>query len=263
MSDPTAVLDDLRDDSDELDRLVAELTPADWARDTPAPGWTIAHQIAHLAWTDTATLLAVTDPAAFAVETEKAFAAPHSFVDEGAAAGAERPPGALLEDWREGREQLQKLLRAAPPDQRFPWYGPPMSAMSLATARLMETWAHGQDIADALGVVRPVTARLRHIAHIGVRARDYAFGIHALTPPAAPFRVELTAPDGSLWTYGPEDAEQRVTGPAVDFCLLVTQRAHRADLAVRAEGPDADRWLSIAQAFAGPAGAGRPARGAR
>lgn len=72
MSDPTAVLDDLRDDSDELDRLVAELTPADWARDTPAPGWTIAHQIAHLAWTDTATLLAVTDPAAFAVEIGRA-----------------------------------------------------------------------------------------------------------------------------------------------------------------------------------------------
>jgi hypothetical protein len=132
----------------------------------------------------------------------------------------------------------------------------------------METWAHGQDVADAVGVVRPPTDRLRHVVRIGVRARDFAFGVHGLTPPSEEFRVELRAPSGELWTYGPEaapqrvtgpeDATQRVTGPALDFCLLVTQRAHRTDLAVEAVGPDADRWLDIAQAFAGPPGTGRP-----
>jgi uncharacterized protein (TIGR03084 family) len=122
----------------------------------------------------------------------------------------------------------------------------------------METWAHGQDVADAVGVVRPPTDRLRHVVRIGVRARDFAFGVHGLTPPSEEFRVELRAPSGELWTYGPEAAPQRVTGPALDFCLLVTQRAHRTDLAVEAVGPDADRWLDIAQAFAGPPGAGRP-----
>ena len=128
----------------------------------------------------------------------------------------------------------------------------------MATARLMETWAHGQDVADALGVDRPATARLRNVAHIGVRTRDFAYAIRGLTPPAEPFRVELTAPDGSAWTWGPDDAAQRVNGPALDFCLLVTQRRHRDELALRATGPDADTWLEIAQAFAGAPGPGRP-----
>ena len=136
-----------------------------------------------------------------------------------------------------------------------------MSTASMATARLMETWAHGLDIADALGVVLAPTDRLRHIARLGVRTRDFAFGAHGLTPPAEEFRVELTAPDGGTWSYGPADAPQRVTGPALDFCRLVTQRAHRADLALTATGPDADRWLDIAQAFAGPPGSGRAPTG--
>ncbi|QHY96298.1 mycothiol-dependent maleylpyruvate isomerase [Streptomyces sp. S4.7] len=263
VSDPAApILDDLRSESEEVDRLVAELGDESWSLPTPAAGWTVAHQIAHLAWTDTASLLAVTDEAVFADVAAKALAAPDSFVDEGAEAGAVLPPDRLLAHWREGRERLHHALRSAPPGARFPWYGPPMSAPSMVTARLMETWAHGQDIADALGVRREPTARLRHVAWIGVRARDYAYLVRGEQPPAAPFRVELTGPQGQLWTYGPEDADQRVTGPALDFCLLVTQRAHRADLDVRAEGPDAGRWLDIAQAFAGPAGPGRPAKGA-
>ncbi|MEW2525815.1 TIGR03084 family metal-binding protein [Streptomyces sp. NPDC047071] len=266
MSDARAVigvLDDLRDESDELDRLVGDLEPARWALPTPAPGWTVAHQIAHLAWTDRAALLAATDPDAFAEEAAAALAAPDTFVDDGAREGAAQPPAALLKSWRTGRDALQRALRAAPAGARFPWYGPPMAPASVATARIMETWAHGQDVADALGATRAPTARLRHVARIGVRARDYAHAVRGLDAPGEEFRVELTAPDGSSWTYGPEGAAQRVTGPALDFCLLVTRRAHRADLALRAEGTDADRWLDIAQAFAGPPGAGRAAKGGR
>ncbi|OIK03988.1 TIGR03084 family metal-binding protein [Streptomyces monashensis] len=262
MADPTPVIDDLCAESDELDRLVRELGPERWALRTPAPGWTVAHQIAHLYWTDRSALLAVTDPDAFHALVEKALAAPDSFVDEGAEEGARLTPDELLSAWREGRTALDRALRGAPPGARFPWYGPPMSAASMATARLMETWAHGLDIAEALGVVRPPTERLKHVARLGVRTRDFAHTVHGLTPPAEEFRVELTAADGALWTYGPEDAPQRVTGPALDFCLLVTQRAHRADLALSAAGPDADRWLDIAQAFAGPPGTGRPPKGA-
>ncbi|MFI5689150.1 TIGR03084 family metal-binding protein [Streptomyces sp. NPDC051636] len=264
MSDPTRVFDDLRAESEELDRLVAELSPEQWALATPAPRWTIAHQIAHLAWTDHSALLAVTDEKGFRALVEKALAAPESFVDEGAEEGAQLPPAELLRKWREGRGALGRALRQAPPGTRFPWYGPPMSAASMATGRLMETWAHGQDVADALGVVRTPTDRLRHVARIGVRARDFAFGVHGLpAPPADAIRVELTAPSGAgdSWTYGPQDAPQRVTGPALDFCLLVTQRAHRADLTLHVEGPDADRWLDIAQAFAGPPGTGRRPKG--
>lgn len=257
MSDPAVVLDDLRGESEEVDRLVRDLSDERWAAPTPAAGWTIAHQVAHLTWTDRAALLAVTDAEGFGAEAEKALAAPESFVDDGAAEGAALSPAELLGRWRVGRERLWTALSAAPPGARFPWYGPPMSAASMATARLMETWAHGQDIADALGVVRAPTARLRHVAWIGLRARDYAYLVRGITPPAEPFRVELTGPDGDVWVYGPEDAAQRITGPALDFCLLVTQRVHRDDTALRAQGADAAHWLTIAQAFAGPAGTGR------
>ncbi|MFJ9035140.1 TIGR03084 family metal-binding protein [Streptomyces sp. NPDC102406] len=263
MSETLSVFDDLRAESSQLDALVGDLADEEWAAATPAPGWTVAHQIAHLAWTDRAALLAVRDADAFAKEVEKAIAAPESFVDDGAEEGAAQKPAALLAQWRRGREELQVALRAAAASRtRFPWYGPPMSAASMATGRLMETWAHGQDVADALGVPRPPTDRLRHVVRIGVRARDFAFAVHGLPAPGAEFRVELTTPTGELWAYGPGDAAQRVTGPALDFCLLVTQRAHRDDLAVRAEGPDADRWLDIAQAFAGPPGQGRSPKGA-
>ncbi|WP_157531232.1 maleylpyruvate isomerase family mycothiol-dependent enzyme, partial [Mycobacterium sp. IS-1496] len=139
----------------------------------------------------------------------------------------------------------------------LPWFGPPMSAPSMATARLMETWAHGLDVADALGVRRVPTARLRSIAHIGVRTRDFAFAVHGLPVPGEPFHVELNAPDGSRWTWGPADAPQHVTGSAEHFCFLVTQRRPRDELDVTAVGPDAEQWLDIAQAFAGGGGRGR------
>ena len=252
------LLDDLAAESRALDDAVAGLPEAGWRTATPAPGWTVAHQVAHLAWTDDAALRAATDPDGF--RAALATVDLSSEVDALAAAGAQVAPADLLERWRTGREALRAALAAVPPGTALPWFGPPMSAASMATARLMETWAHGVDVRDALGLPSPATARLRAVAHLGVRTRDFAFGVHGQSPPAEPFRVELTGPDGEPWTWGPPEAEQRVSGPALDLCLLVTQRRARADLALSAEGSDADRWLDLAQAFAGPPGAGRAAR---
>jgi uncharacterized protein (TIGR03084 family) len=257
VADLAGVLGELSAESTELDELVSGLTAADWQRPTPAPGWTIAHQIGHLAWTDEIATLAATDADAFAAALREAVEAFDTYVDRGAEQWAARPPAELLAGWRTGREALADALRAVPDGSRMPWFGPPMSPTSMATARLMESWAHGLDVADALGVRRPVTDRIRHVAHIGVRARDYAYLIRDEQVPADPFRVELVGPSGEVWTWGPGDAHQRVTGPALDFCLLVTQRRHRDDLALVAEGSEADHWLDIAQAFAGPAGEGR------
>lgn len=252
-----ALVDDLVAEGDDLDALVAELPDDHWGTATPAPGWTVAHQIAHLAWTDDKALLSMTDPGGFEASLAEAAADPQGFVNHGAERGAQVPPGALLEQWRAGRQAVAVALSEVPPGTRLPWYGPSMGAASMATARLMETWAHGQDIADTFGVTRMPTNRLRHVAWIGVRTRDFAFLAHDLTPPQESFRVELEAPGGDLWSWGPEDAAQRVTGRASDFCLLVTQRRHRDDTAVQATGPDATQWLEIAQAFAGPPGVGR------
>ena len=257
MAGPGPIVADLRAESDDLDALVAPLPAHRWAEPTPAAGWTIAHQIGHLLWTDRVALTAVTDEAGFAAALEAAQADPIGFVDSAADELAAVAPAELLTDWRVTRRRLHEALLTVPDGRKLPWFGPPMSAASMATARLMETWAHGLDVADALGVKRPATERLRSIAHIGVRTRDYAFAVNNLAPPTEPFLVELRAPGGETWTWGPPDAEQRVTGSAEDFCFLVTQRRPLSALDVAAHGPDAQRWLGIAQAFAGPPGSGR------
>lgn len=254
------VLDDLRAESADLDRMVAALPESGWAMATPAPGWTIAHQIAHLRWTDHAALLALTDPDSFAEIQRVAAADLTELIEAGARDGVALGPVDLLARWRGGRDDLVAALAAAG-RVRVPWIGTTMSPPSMATARIMETWAHGQDVADALGVDRVPTGRLRHVAHLGVAIRDHAFGVHDRTPPAVPFRIDLAAPDGSRWTWGPDDRVPDVTGPALDFCLLVTRRRHRADLSLTAT-PVAREWLDLAQAFAGPPGPGRvPAGG--
>ena len=257
MAGADGVVADLRAESDELDALVAGLSADGWATVTPAPGWTIAHQIAHLWWTDIVAVVAVTDEPGFAALLTEAAKNPTGFVDAGAEELAATPPAELLTEWRATRGRLHDELLRVEDGRKLPWFGPPMSATSMATARLMETWAHGLDVADTLGVTRPATARLKSIAHIGVRTRDFAFTVHGLPVPSEPFLVELRAPDGSPWSWGPADAAQRVTGSALDFCELVTQRRPRAELDVTAVGADAEQWLTIAQAFAGPPGVGR------
>ncbi|WP_320067749.1 TIGR03084 family metal-binding protein [Micromonospora sp. RTGN7] len=255
MVDLTDLRTDLTDESAQLDDLVGALPPDDWARSTPAPGWTVGHQIAHLAWTDHVALLAATDPDAFLASVTSA-PDPTRLVEDGAEAFL-APPAELLARWRVGRVALTEALAAVPAGEKLPWYGTRMSAASMATARIMETWAHGEDVADALGVTRAPTGRLRHVVHLGFRTLGHGFAAHGRAVPTAPVRLELAAPDGGTWAHGPAGAADRVVGPALDFCLLVTQRRHRADLALVATGPVADEWLDVAQAFAGPPGAGR------
>jgi uncharacterized protein (TIGR03084 family) len=242
---------------DVVDGMVAALPEIAWATQTPAVGWTVADQIAHLSWTDEQARLAAIDRAAFDDVLKTAWENPGTFVDDGARAEAVKPPAQLLQEWRERRSSLMEALLTYPEGAKLPWFGPPMSAASMATARLMEVWAHGLDIADALGVTTTPTGRLKSVAHLGVRTRDYAYQVNQLIPPAENFRYDLTAPDGAVWSWGPSDATQRITGSALDFCLLVTQRRNPAELDITADGDDAARWITIAQCFAGPPGAGR------
>ena len=255
------VLADLSAEGDDLEALVAPLDEEGWRIPVPAEGWDIATTIVHLAWTDECAIAAGTDKAAWDALVLSAISDPEGFVDAEAYAGARATGAEILTRWRASRPALVAVLRDHPAGEKLPWFGPPMSPTSMGTARFMETWAHALDVYDALGLTYRPTDRIRHVAHLGVRTRNFAFGVHGLEPPAEEFRVELTAPSGELWAWGPEDAGQSVTGPAYDFCLRVTQRRHRDDLDLVASGPDADRWLDIAQAFAGPAGAGREAVG--
>jgi uncharacterized protein (TIGR03084 family) len=257
------VLRDLRAEGDQLDRLVDGLDEDGWRTATPAAGWDVAHQIAHLAWTDETAVKAATDKAAWDATVLEALADPDGFVDKAAAAGAAAPAAQLLARWRVARSTLEKVLREHPEGEKIAWYGPPMSATSMATARFMETWAHSRDVADALGLELPREDRVRHVVHLGVRTRGYAFANRGLEPPTEPVHVSLTLPGGEVFEAGPADATQSVRGSAYDFALLATQRIHRDDTDLVATGPDADRWLDVVQAFAGPSGEGRPPGSAR
>lgn len=251
------VLADLTSEGDALEALVAPLDEAGWRTPVPAEGWDIATTIVHLAWTDECAIAAGTDKEAWDALVLRAIADPNGFVDAEAFAGAQATGAEILARWRAGRPALAAMLRDYPEGQKLPWYGPPMSPTSMGTARFMETWAHALDVYDALGITYEPTDRIRHVAHLGVRTRNFSFGVHELEPPAEEFRIDLVAPSGEVWSYGPEDAPQTLTGSAYDFCLLVTQRRNRADLDLVATGADVDRWLDIAQAFAGPSGTGR------
>jgi uncharacterized protein (TIGR03084 family) len=255
MSTLDDVLSDLTAESVQLDQWVAGLAEPAWATVTTPEGWTVTDQIAHLHWTDTASLTALQEPEAFAEMLRAAATDPTGFVDAQSAETALIPPGDLLLAWREGRVELDAALREVPDGEKVPWFGPPMSAASMATARVMETWAHGHDVGEALGITIPRTSRARHVCHIGVRARGYAYLVHGESDPGVDIRVELTGPDGDLWTWGPADADERVTGSGHDFALLATRRRHLDDVDVAAHGEHAAHWLSIVQAFAGLPGA--------
>lgn len=248
----TDVIADLAAEHADLDALLVD---AAVDQPTPAEGWTIADCLAHLWHFDGRAMLAVSDPDRFVSELAKeAELVPESHRQAHAMGGA-----ALHDAWRERAAQMVDAFRAADPSARVPWYGPPMSLMSFVTARLMETWAHGQDIVDALGIERPGTDRLRHVAFIGVRARPFSYINRGRDVPAGDVRVELVAPDGEVWTFG-ESATDIVRGSALDFCLVVTQRRHRDDTDLVIDGPLAQDWMAIAQAFAGPPTDGRAPR---
>ncbi|GAA2359538.1 TIGR03084 family metal-binding protein [Nonomuraea africana] len=243
------LLADLRAETADLEAL---LEGADWELPTPAEGWTVRDQVGHLAWFDEAATGVVTDPGSLRTDLS---------VDD-LVAEARALPAAEVHAWfRTARARMLETFATLDPRTRLPWYGPPMSAASFATARLMETWAHGQDIADALGVTRTPTRRLRHVATLGVRAMPYGFAVRGLPAPRDPVRVELTMPDGTPWTAGPEGAADVVRGPMLGFCLLVTQRRHLDDTGLVVEGATAARWMAVAQAFAGPPGKGRAPSG--
>lgn len=244
------ICNDLEAEHAALDATVADIDEATWTAATPAAGWNIKDTIIHLVQADMAATMAVTDPDGFADAKRQITADPSAglgvFVSGEAMSGAQ-----VLALWRAERERMLQAFRGRGSKDRIPWFGPDMSTLSFATARLMETWSHGQDVADTVGVAWPATQRLRHVCHIGVTTRGWSYVVRGMDFPGGDVRVELTAPSGELWTWGPEHAADRVEGSALDFCLVATQRRKPADTALVATGDLATEWLSIAQAFAG------------
>lgn len=246
-----AALERLHSEGQVLENLLRNLSARDWLKPTPAAGWTIAHQVAHLTWTENAALSALRHPEGFEPYRRAAAENPGSFVDAAAEEGAQLPPEELFSAWISSRDELHAALSQADQQVRIPWFGPGMKPRSMITARIMETWAHGQDVANALDVSWPATDALKDIAHLGLATRQFTYRINDLEPPTSELYVELTGREGQVWSWGEPAAENSVRGSAWDFALLVTQRAELSELDLEVTGDDAAQWASIAQAFAG------------
>jgi len=250
-----ALMNDLAAEQNSLDSMVATIADEKWKAITPFAGWTIQDEISHVAFFDYAGRLAATDSDAFAkhiVELTQGITDPSEVHQRALQKGRDMTPQALLDWWRQERQWMIEAFETLGPKDRLPWYGPSMSARSFATARLMETWAHGQDVADTLGIRRMSTNRLKHIAHLGFVTFGWSFTTNGLEVPVQPVRVELDGPTGDIWAWGPDDADDVVRGAAEEFCLVVVRRRHVTDTHLEITGAVAHQWMAIAQAFAGP-----------
>jgi uncharacterized protein (TIGR03084 family) len=247
--DHAALLDDLRLEQEELASDVDGIGRDDWLRPTRAWGWDVRDSIAHLADTDEVAYdTCIAGPRPLNTLTAH-YASAEDFTLAGVLRGRRLPGADVLAWWRRAAAREREVLGSIDPATRVPW-GIGMSATSLATARMMETWAHGLDVRDALGIPSRDTPRLRHIAFLSVRALPYAFTFAGRPVPEEPIRVELTLPDGQGWTYGPPEASARITGPASELCRLFVQRIRRDQaLNLTAEGDAADAALDVARAF--------------
>ncbi len=251
------IISDLEGEHAALGKVLGELSTAVWDTPTHAPGWSVRDQVSHLSFFDEAAALAIADGEAF---TAGARAAPEQVTEPESsylARGRGLAPSDVLDWWHTASAALITEARPLDAKARVPWYGPEMGAASFITARLMETWSHGLDIVDVVDGDRPDTDRLRHIAFLGSRTRAYSYMARGMELPATPVRVELTSPSGEEWVLGDVDATEVIRGAATDFCRVVTQRRHLADTNLEVRGAAAEEWMTIAQAFAGPPGAGR------
>ena len=249
---------DLEAESHELFAILSPLVEADWDRLTPAESWNIRDQVSHLAFFDERTNAAISDPERFRADRPTTMAGIQALVDAVARDSQSKTGSDLLAWLEEERATLLASVTSRSGSDRVPWYGPDMSVSSMVTARIMETWAHGHDIADALSIIPVPSDRLRHVIFLGLQAAPNSFRSRDMSVPESPILIEALAPNGSTWSFGPPSATDTVTGSALDLALVVTQRRNVIDTEVRAVGDVAQAWLGVAQAFAGPPTSGRP-----
>lgn len=245
---------DFRDESEALCALVSPLADDAFNQPTAFKGWTINNVISHLHLWNWAADLALTKPDAFQDFLKDV----GDHINRGTLNTFEQEwldgleGQALVEAWRKFYLETAERFGAADPSMRVKWAGPDMSVRSSITARLMETWAHGQEVYDHCGVVRQNADSIRNVVVLGVNTYGWTFKTRGETAPEPMPHVKLTAPSGEVWTYGDASEVELIEGAAEEFCQVVTQTRNIADTKLRVHGANATTWMSIAQCFAGP-----------
>lgn len=255
------LLSDLTSVRDGLVEVLRGLEGGEWSTPTPAVSWDVRDQLAHLVLVEEYAVLATTDAAAFAEVVAESVTDGPGFEAALQVRGRTVAGEQLLLRWQVARKGLDAACAAVTAPARIAWFGPSMSVRSFLTARMMETWAHGQDVRDALGLPPDESDAVRHVAHLGVITRAWSHRVHGQEPPAGEVAVRLRAPSGDVWCWGGDEDDELVSGTALDFCLVVTQRRHWRDTGLRVTGAAARSWMEVAQAFAGPPTTTVPGRG--
>ncbi len=248
------IVTDLKAEQEALDRFLSTLSENQWNVPSPAEGWTLQDSVSHIAYTDE---VAVSVLQRDNTPLEEAARIGSGFNDIGVQKGRAMKPPAVLSWWRRVRTIMLKELIKCDPKQRLSWVAMPMGARAFVTARLMETWAHGLDCFDAVGAEPEDTDRLRHIALLAYMARPYAYQVNGLELPPTSIRIELLLPSGTLWSQGPDGAQDLIRGQAGDFCRVAARRRHWKDTNLYIEGNEAKRFIEIVQTYAGSPGSGR------
>lgn len=250
------ILSDLVAEQQSLDQFLQRIHERDWKLPTSAKGWSILDTVSHLAYTETF--------AASAIEQGQAFVDAEAVtdVDEWTARGVAQGRGKryqeIIEWWRNGRADVVDALSRMDAADRIPWVLSSVSAKGFATLRLMETWAHGLDIKDAMEGRLPVdeeeepegdSPRLRHVAWLAHRMLPYAFEQAGEAYPANGVRVQLMGPRYARWVFGPEDTDNVIKGIASEFCRVAVHRLDAADTGLKAIGDDAETALRVLRAY--------------
>ncbi len=246
---------DFREESEALFALLDTVRDQDWKQKTQFKGWTINDVVAHVHLGNYMADLSLQDSAAFVTFMQSLTSARTKgsghlgFTHTWLQGTKDR---ALLQQWRDFYLEMAERFAVADPKMRVKWAGPDMSVRSSITARLMETWAHGQAVYDVLGQVRRDTDRIKNIAVLGINTFGWTFANRSIAVPAEIPTVRLTAPSGAIWAWGPPEADNLVEGSAVEFCQVVTQVRNIVDTTLRVLGATATHWMAVAQCFAGP-----------
>jgi uncharacterized protein (TIGR03084 family) len=240
-----AVIDDFEAEQDRLDSVLTGLDEDQWLAGSAAAGWSVADVVLHLAQSEEAVAATIrgtglrSRPATLNVDE-----AMDALVRSERAA-----PSQVFDRWRGARRAAVDALRSADPSQPMLWIEAPLKPATLATTRLAETWAHGLDITEPLGIDWPDTDRLRHIAWLAHRSLAYAFVLAGSQP--EPVFCRLTAPAGAeVWEFGPGDAPSGIEGSAGEFCRVAAQRLAPGESGLRAQGPHGATALRIVRTYA-------------